>query len=45
MATPWPSLYDLGIEVLDIEHRNATQPGGHYLYNTSGSCPCLNHVG
>ncbi|KAF8211079.1 hypothetical protein K438DRAFT_1916581 [Mycena galopus ATCC 62051] len=28
---PWPSLYDPGIELLDIPHHAPVQPGGHYL--------------
>ncbi|KAJ6485537.1 hypothetical protein C8R45DRAFT_869741 [Mycena sanguinolenta] len=28
---PWPSLYNPGIELLDIPHHAAVQPGGAYL--------------
>ncbi|KAF8074546.1 hypothetical protein FPV67DRAFT_1649727 [Lyophyllum atratum] len=31
-APPWPSLYNPDLEILNIQHRNATQPGGSYLY-------------
>lgn len=29
----WPSLYNPGLEVLNIQHRPPIQPGGSYLYN------------
>ncbi|TEB33038.1 hypothetical protein FA13DRAFT_1790106 [Coprinellus micaceus] len=29
----WPSLYNPGLEVLNVEHRPPTQPGGYYLYH------------
>ncbi|KAF5385805.1 hypothetical protein D9615_002194 [Tricholomella constricta] len=32
-APNWPSLYNPGLEILHIEHRNATQAGGAYLYH------------
>lgn len=32
----WPSLYNLGLEIIHIEHKHATQPGGSYLYNANG---------
>jgi len=31
----WPSLYNIGIELLPIQHRAAVQPGGAYLYEPS----------
>ncbi|GLB43220.1 hypothetical protein LshimejAT787_1301210 [Lyophyllum shimeji] len=34
-APKWPSLYNPGLEILHIEHRNATQPGGAYLYRAA----------
>ncbi|TFK39520.1 hypothetical protein BDQ12DRAFT_629521 [Crucibulum laeve] len=31
----WPSLYNPGREILHIEHKPPTQPGGAYLYHAS----------
>ncbi|KAH0582408.1 hypothetical protein J132_03399 [Termitomyces sp. J132] len=31
-APPWPSLYNPGLEILHIQHRNATQHDGAYLH-------------
>jgi len=36
MTPPWPSLYNPGLEILNIEHRQAVQPGGTYLYSADG---------
>lgn len=35
---PWPSLYDPGLEILHIQHRNATQAEGAYLHEAKGLC-------
>ena len=32
----WPSLYDPGVEILNIEHHAPTQPQGAYLYHATG---------
>ncbi|KAG2011294.1 hypothetical protein CC2G_011434 [Coprinopsis cinerea AmutBmut pab1-1] len=29
---PWPSLYNPGLEILNVNNREPTQPGGFYLY-------------
>ena len=34
---PWPSLYNLGIEILHVEHQSPTNPEGAYLYRASGT--------
>ncbi|KII87172.1 hypothetical protein PLICRDRAFT_42820 [Plicaturopsis crispa FD-325 SS-3] len=31
----WPSLYNLGIEIDQLQGHNPTQPGGHYLYHAN----------
>jgi len=31
----WPSLYDPGVEILNIEHHAPTQPEGAYLYHAT----------
>jgi hypothetical protein len=37
-STPtWPSLYNPGLEILHIQHHNATQPGASYIYNSFGT--------
>jgi len=36
MTPPWPSLYNPGLEILNIEHRQAVQSGGTYLYSADG---------
>lgn len=41
---PWPSLYNPGLEILHIDHRNATQAGGAYLYHAKGSHSILSFV-
>jgi len=28
----WPSLYNPGLEILNIQHNDPVQPGAHYLY-------------
>lgn len=38
---PWPSLYNPGLEILHIDHRNATQAGGAYLYHAKGASSIL----
>lgn len=39
-STPsWPSLYNPVIEFFPIEHRDAVQPNGRYLYNAGGMSP------
>jgi len=30
---PWPSLYDLSVELVHIAHRDPIQPGGRYLHD------------
>jgi len=34
-SPPWPSLYNPGIEILHIDHRDPIQPGGAYLSNAN----------
>lgn len=41
---PWPSLYNPGLEILHIDHRNATQAGGAYLYHAKGASSILTFV-
>jgi hypothetical protein len=33
----WPSLYNIGLELDVLRYRDPTQPGGHYLYHSSGT--------
>ncbi|KAF8987919.1 hypothetical protein BDQ17DRAFT_1212924, partial [Cyathus striatus] len=33
----WPSLYNPGLEILHVPHREAIQPGGHYLHKAKGT--------
>ena len=33
----WPSLYDLGLEILYIAHQPSIQPRATYLYNATGA--------
>lgn len=32
----WPSLYNPGLEIINIEHRHPIQPSGAYLYKPVG---------
>jgi len=31
---PWPSLYDLGLDIIDIEHHEPIQSGASYLFHS-----------
>lgn len=33
---PWPSLYNPGLEILNIQHNDPVRPGAHYLYRATG---------
>jgi len=35
ITPPWPSLYNPGLEILNIEHHPPTQPEGAYLYHAN----------
>lgn len=43
-APPWPSLYNPGLEILHIQHRNATQYGGAYLHRARGGCSTVDYA-